>query len=308
MSKFIQNCLNQSSKDILTTLIIIISFYRMVLFFIFPFIPNTSKEFYILNLSNYSYFEYKIKKTDSKKESYGIFNLKKSFCTCYDKNNQQKNITLLSLCNLFNCSKIQIDKINTIPYNLTKWKNKNIYLDSNKYYLFQGINPKTKKCDEEKGFYSCGFFEDIQLDFCVKNADNCPLKLSNKLTLDTILGENSKFILNITVNEKLREYFNNSFTNEIQKSEKVENNIYFDSYSLSKFFIENEISKITNYICEQELEKINIELFFQKETSEIYNNKNIEQNILYNNFYKEKIFTITDFTLFSIFIFFNNAF
>ena len=68
MSKFIQNCLNQSSKDILTTLIIIISFYRMVLFFIFPFIPNASKEFYILNLSNYSYFEYKINKTDSKME------------------------------------------------------------------------------------------------------------------------------------------------------------------------------------------------------------------------------------------------
>ena len=137
MSKFIQNCLNQSSKDILTTLIIIITLYRYVTFFIFPFIPNSSKEFDILNLSNYSYFEYKINKNDSKKKSYGIFNLKKSFCTCYDKNNQQKNITLLSLCNLFNCSKIQIDKINTIPYNLSKWKNKNIFLDSYKYYLFR---------------------------------------------------------------------------------------------------------------------------------------------------------------------------
>ena len=59
-------------------------------------------------------------------------------------------------------------------------------MDSYKYYLYQGINPITKKCNEEKGFYSCGFFEDIQVDFCVKNADNCPLKLSNKLTLDTI--------------------------------------------------------------------------------------------------------------------------
>ena len=59
-------------------------------------------------------------------------------------------------------------------------------MDSNKYYLYQGINPITKKCYEEKGFYSCGFFEDIQLDFCVKNTDNCPLKLSQKLFLEKI--------------------------------------------------------------------------------------------------------------------------
>ena len=72
------------------------------------------------------------------------------------------------------------------------------------------------------------------------------------------------------------------------KSKKVKKlKIIYNSYSLSKFFIENEISKITNYISEQELEKINIELFFQKEAPEIYNNKNIEQNILFNNFNKE---------------------
>ena len=169
-------------------------------------------------------------------------------------------------------------------------ENKNISLDSNKYYFYQGINPITNKCDKEKGFYSWGFFEDIQIDFCVKNTDNCPIILSKKLSLDTILGENSKILLNLTVDEKLREYFNNSFTNEIKKNAKVENIIYYDSYSLSKFFIENEISKITNFISEQELEKINIESFFQKETPKIYYNKSIEQNILYNNFYKEKIF------------------
>ena len=221
MSKFIQNCFNQNSKDFLSIIFVILSIYRTITLCIFPFIPNISQQFNILNLSNYSYFEYKINKTDSKMETYGIFNLKKIYCACYDKNNQQKNITLLSLCNLFNCSKMQIDKINTTPYNLTKWKNKNISLVSNKYYFYQGINPITKKCDEKKGFYSCGLLEDIQSDFCVKNIDNCPLTFSKKLSLDTVLGEHSKILLNLTVDEKLREYFNNSFTNEIKKSASI---------------------------------------------------------------------------------------
>ena len=51
----------------------------MIKFFIFPFIPNISQKFNIINLSNYSNFEYKINKTDSKMETYGIFNLKKLF-------------------------------------------------------------------------------------------------------------------------------------------------------------------------------------------------------------------------------------
>ena len=45
-------------------------------------------KFNIINLSNYSYFEYIINKTYSSNESYGFFNQKKTYCTCYNKNNK----------------------------------------------------------------------------------------------------------------------------------------------------------------------------------------------------------------------------
>ena len=77
--------------------------------------------------------------------------------------------------------------------------------------------------------------------------------MSSKIITKIIFGKNSKIVLNLPVDEKLSEYFNNSFTNEIQKSEKIKNNIYYDTYSLSKFFKENEINKINYYIHEQEL-------------------------------------------------------
>ena len=192
MFRFLQKWYNKYNLQIITVINIFIWISSIALFYLI-FIkldPYNSFKFNNIYLSNYTYFEYIINKTDSIKESFGIFNQKKAYCTCFDKNNNLVNITTLNECNIFNCSEIIIDEKEVISHNLSIWKNNFISLNSNKYYYYQGINPETNECDYNNSYISCGFNEDIQSDFCVKNIDNCPLiypTLKNKtIKMDSI--------------------------------------------------------------------------------------------------------------------------
>ena len=190
----------------ITFILILLSILRLFSFIIIPLtISQKFLKFNIINFANYSYFEYIINKTDSNNESYGFFNQKKTYCTCYNKNNKLKNISIISICHEFNCSKIKIDETKIVSHNLTKWKKNTISFNSAKYYYFQGINPITKKCDFKHGFYSCGFFENIQSEFCVKNLDNCPLIYppikNNNFSIDSIMDKSSDIVLKLSVEE-----------------------------------------------------------------------------------------------------------
>lgn len=192
--------------------------------------------------------------------------------------------------------KNQIDETKINSHNLTKWKNNKISFNSAKYYYFQGINPITKKYELKHGFYSCGFFESIQSEFCVKDLDNCPLIYppikTNNFSIDSIMDKSSDIVLKLSVVEK---YQNFLIINEINLK-NIENYIYFDSYILSKLLEENDINSI-DHINKEDLDKINIELFFKKNNARNLFNKNISQNILDKNFYSLELDMLPDLTI-----------
>lgn len=88
------------------------------------------------------------------------------------------------------------------------------------------------------------------------------------------MDKSSYIALKLSIEEKYQKFFNNSFSNEINLKNNIENNIFFDTYILSKFLEENDINSI-DYINKEDLDKINIELFFKKNNAKNLFNKNI---------------------------------
>lgn len=278
-----------------------------VFFMVFSVITYEENEFNIINLSNYTYIEYITKTTNTRNEIFGNFKQKEVYCSCYGLNNIQKNITEISLCSSFNCSKIMINENKYTNHSLTKWKKKSFYLNYTKYYYYQGINPLTKECDIKNEFFSCGFLEDIQFDFCVKNIEDCPLLPFNNniknFAINSLFGKHSKIFLEIKPNfEKLGDKINfliNSINNETKEEDNI---IIYDYYSIENFFEDNKIN-VGNYFDKGELSGTNISIFLQK--CEIMNNynKNIGQNELKNNFYSLKFHKITSFSFYLFFFY-----
>ena len=55
---------------------------------------------------------------------------------------------------------------------------KNQFFHINKYR----ININTKKCDEKIGFISCGFYDNIDIEICVKkDSMKCPYRFNTKI-------------------------------------------------------------------------------------------------------------------------------
>ena len=157
------------------------------------------------------------------------------YCQCY--NNQSKSLTIkdTNICDFFGCD-LKFDKSNNMNYSIYKWKNNSLYVEVSKYYFHQGINPKTKKCDENLGFISCGFFDDINAEICTKRElMNCPYNniIFNELNL--FLSLNNKD--NIKINEHISlldimPYAKMNLNNESK--------ILFN-HSLEEFLKENDI-------------------------------------------------------------------
>ena len=230
----------------------------IILYFIFGykffFLPQ---DIMIIDNLNFSYIEYisdlKIipeeleKKIDFfydnkiKKLSLGTFN-KDIYCECF--NNKSENIIFheIKICNFYNCE-IKLDKSNNKNYNIYKWKNNSFYAEISKYYFYQGINPKTKKCDEKIGFISCGFYENIDIEICVKkDLMKCPYKFKFNKTNNIIFNE-LNMIFNIKSKENLILENNISLFDfmpniNITIYKKI-NSIF--KYSLKEFLKENDI-------------------------------------------------------------------
>ena len=122
-------------------------------------------------------------------------------------------------------------------------KNNSFYAEISKYYFYQGINLKTKKCDEKIGFISCGFYENIDIEICVKkDLIKCPYKFKFNKTNNIIFNE-----LNMIFNIKNKENLileNNISLIDLMPYINITNNTKINSifkYSLKEFLKENDI-------------------------------------------------------------------
>ena len=203
----------------------------------------------ILDNVNFSYIEYisniKLLSNDSEQEEtplnetkikmpLGIYK-KGLYCHCY--NNQSKSLIIkdTNICAFFGCG-LKFDKSNNMNYSIYKWKNNSFYVEISKYYFHQGINPKTKKCDEKLGFISCGFYDDINTEICAKRElMNCPYNNIIFNDLNLYLSLNNKD--NIKINENI------SLLDILPYAKMKLNNrskILFN-HSLEEFLKENDI-------------------------------------------------------------------
>lgn len=230
----------------------------IILYFIFGFkLLFLPQEIMIIDNLNFSYIEYisdlKIipeeleKKIDFsydnkyKKLSLGTFN-KDIYCECFNNKSEKIIIKEIYICNFYNCE-LKPDKNKSKNYNIYKWKNSSFYAEISKYYFYQGINLKTKKCDEKIGFISCGFYDNIDIEICVKkDLMKCPYKFKNNKTNNIIFNE-LNMIFNIENKENLILENNISLYDfipyiNITNNKKI-NSIF--KYSLKEFLKENDI-------------------------------------------------------------------
>ena len=204
-----------------------------------------------------------------------LSNYKKNiYCTCYT--NEKGNITIndINTCYIKKCD-IKINE-NENDYNIIyKWNNSLIYANVSRYYINQGINLKTQKCDEKLGFISCGIYENINTntEICVKNNSmNCPFKISNNINNRNILFNNIDIMFAV---------------NDIQNYELSENINLFDIFSNLKIQKNNNntdfifIEEIKNLFIES---KLGFPFKFKNNTDKVYIIPNNDNNsLLYNN-------------------------
>lgn len=250
-------------KKIFITIFVLLYISLLIIFYktyFDYFLPE--KTFTIIDLSNYSYIEYisdlifiplneeeniinqnnslinKNKTFYYKKLS--LYNYKKNiFCEC---KNDKKEIIIskdINMCYFLNCDiKINNSEINIYP--IYKWNNKFIYANISRYYLNQGINPVTKKCAKDLGFISCGFYENINNEICIKNKTmKCPLKIyKNKNiiynNINIIFDIKNKNDYELKDNINLLDIFPEVIINNNNINLIYEKNIY-------DFFNENEL-------------------------------------------------------------------
>ena len=182
------------TKNYITIPFAIIYIILIILFYIFI---GNSYQYYgnimIIDKLNFSYIEYisdlKLipEKLEQNKLSLGIFN-KDIYCECFNNKSEKVTMSDLKLCYFFNCD-FKLDKTNSKNYSIYKWKNNSFYAEISKYYFNQGININNKKCDEKIGFISCGFYDNIDIEICVKkDLVKCPYKF-NKNNNNIIFNE-----------------------------------------------------------------------------------------------------------------------
>ena len=205
----------------------------------------------ILDNVNFSYIEYisniKLISDESEKAETPLnetktktklllgFYKKGLYCQCY--NNQSKSLIIkdTNICDFFGCG-LKFDKSNNMNYSIYKWKNNSLYVEVSKYYFHQGINPKTKKCDEKLGFMSCGYYDDINGEICTKRElMNCPYNniIFNELNL--FLSLNNKDNIKINENISLLDIMPYAKMNLNNESKILFN------HSLEEFLKENDI-------------------------------------------------------------------
>ncbi len=242
-----------------------------------------------LNIFSYKEFKshsysYKIVNMINKNDL--IFKLYKKICLIKN-NNTTKEINYIQSCKnskVLNESNIEIitDKNNSKYYNLYFWKQNRIFINSTRYYFYQGINSKGK-CDKKLKFKSCGYLTDLKCEFCIKDNDICPLLYKkdtnlNNLTLNSFLT-NINIFFNSTFNENL-------FRNGLNI--KYENNFndlnIIDKYNANNFFRDNGLYEPLSYIYnDEELQSIDVYLIKdnsikigkQEKISDLYIQKNL---------------------------------
>lgn len=214
---------------------------------------NFNDNIMILDNLNFSYTEYitninVISPEEEESENFFInttkiktplgFYKKGLYCNCY--NNQSKSMIIkdIGICHFFGCD-VKFDNTNNMIYSIYKWKNNSIYLEKSKYYYYQGINNKTKKCDEKLGFISCGYYDNIKSELCVKNdLKNCPYNniLFNEINLYLSLDndDNIKINANISILD-IMPYIKTKFNKNKNK------NMLLFHHSLKEFLKENDI-------------------------------------------------------------------
>ena len=279
-------------------------FYIILIFlnYIFGFKYFFSKpDIMIIDNLNFSYIDYisdlKLipeeleKKIDfskinkSKKISLGIFN-KDIYCECFNNKSEKIIFKEIKICSFYNCE-LKLDKVNNNNYNIYKWKNNSFYAEISKYYFYQGINIKTKKCDEKKGFISCGFYENIDIEICVKkDLMKCPYKFKFNKTNNIIFNE-----LNMIFNIKNKENLileNNISLIDLMPYINITNNTKINSifkYSLKEFLKENDIYPKYKHNNDE------VHLIPNKNNILEYN-INIEKNNAFIKKYKVKLISI----------------
>lgn len=271
-------------------IIYIISFFLYYIYGYIYFCIDNHIFITILDNINFSYIEYisdisfispgkeeeykNYTNTEKSKLLLGIYK-KGIFCECY--NNQTKSIIIkdINICNFFGCD-LKFDKSNEFNNSIYKWKNNSIYIEKSKYYFYQGINPLTNKCDDKLGFISCGFYDIISSEICVKKElNNCPYNniIFNELNLYiSLLNKNN---INITTNISLKDII--PYIKSKPKSNK-DNNISLFNQSLKEFLKENDI--YSNYLYDND--KIEIIPSYNNITK--YN-----KTISNNNFFTENM-------------------
>ena len=221
----------------------------------------------------------------SKKISLGIFN-KDIYCECFNNKSEKIISKEIKICSFYNCE-LKLDKVNNNNYNIYKWKNNSFYAEISKYYFYQGINIKTKKCDEKIGFISCGFYENIDIEICVKkDFMKCPYKFKFNKTNNIIFNE-----LNMIFNIKNKENLileNNISLFDLMPYINITNNTKTNSifkYSLKEFLKENDIYPKYKHNNDE------VHLIPNKNNILEYN-INIEKNNAFIKKYKVKLISI----------------
>ena len=219
---------------------------------------NTNKDYFIVHeVKEKRYIEYIPKinlcsKNDnipSKEFAYKDYEI---FCYCRNNTNYRvfdKNLCLTSK----ECSKdLQFSKNNYELKKLSIWNKQKINNKKQKYNFIQGFNNMTRTCLSRIDYKKCGFLLDLNIDFCIKNNEECPYDdinttfyLSN-LTSDFLLLIEDK---NIKINNKnnIKDYFPEFYE---KKDLNITNYKYIDSTNLYDYVIDNDIPYLKETINE----------------------------------------------------------
>ena len=252
--------INYSDSFLITYNIIffIISIYLYYdIFNNFWYVNSNKKYFIIHEVKEKRYIEYipkiilcsKDKNIPSKEFAYKNYEI---FCYCKNNTNYRvydKNLCLTSKeCSL----DFQFSKNNYELKYLSIWKKQKIKNIKQKYNFFQGLNNMTRKCLSRLDYKKCGFLLDLNIDFCIKNNEECPYDdinttfYLNNLTSDIILLIEDKNII-INNKNKIEDFFPEFYVkNDINNT----NYKYVDSTNLYDYVIDNNIPYLKETINE----------------------------------------------------------
>ena len=204
----------------------------------FIFVPE-SEEQVIIHINKYLYD----KAYYYKKFSLSNYN-KNIYCEC-TKKNYTINITDINLCYLVDCN-MKINKNKENNYAIYKWDGNFIYANISRYYINQGINPKSKTCDNQLGYISCGFHENINqesIEICIRNHSmKCPFKAKGR-SGNNILFNNIDILFDIN---NTNDYIINNNISLLDmfpdiKMKDKKNFTFLFNEEINKFFDDNGI-------------------------------------------------------------------